>query len=181
MDAFEQLVGMLLEREGFWVRSNFKVNLTHEDKLAIDRPTTPPWELDLVAYRGATNELWVVECKSYLDSTGVIAAAFDGSNEKAANYYKLFNDENLREIVFRRLRSQLAETGGCLPNPTVTLCLAAGKVKSKSDQEKLLAHFERQHWIFLGEEWVRNGLAKAAESKYHNDVSTIVAKLLLKK
>ena len=181
MDAFETIVAMLLEREGFWVKPGFKVDLTPADKQAIALPSCPRWELDIVAYNAKKNEVRVVECKSYLDSFGVAFNAVKGTDKRYAPRFKLFNRNKLRQIVFHRLLSQLAEIGGCLPNPTVTLCLAAGKVKSKSDQEKLLAHFEREHWIFLGEEWVRNGLAKAAESKYHNDVSTIVAKLLLRK
>ncbi len=41
MDAFESLTKTPLEREGFWVRSSFKVNLTKEDKKAIGRPSCP--------------------------------------------------------------------------------------------------------------------------------------------
>ena len=76
MNSFESLVGMLLEREGFWVRHSVKVNLTKEEKRNIGRPSSPRWELDLVAYKGATNELKIVECKSYLDSVGVSLASY---------------------------------------------------------------------------------------------------------
>jgi len=57
MDSFEALIESLLEREGFWVRSSFKVNLTKADKRAISRPSCPRWEIDLVAYKSESNEL----------------------------------------------------------------------------------------------------------------------------
>ncbi len=65
MNAFEELVGNLLERQGFWVKRNLKVELTAEEKRRISRPSCPRWELDLLAYRANNNELLVCECKSY--------------------------------------------------------------------------------------------------------------------
>ena len=78
MDAFEQLVSEILWMEGYWVRTSVKVELTKEEKRLIGLPSSPRWELDIVAYNGRDNLLRVVECKSYLDSVGVRAAAFDG-------------------------------------------------------------------------------------------------------
>ena len=71
MDAFESVISMLLRREGYWTISNFKVELTKDEKQQIGRHTTPRWELDLIADNGLTNKVLVVECKSFLDSTGV--------------------------------------------------------------------------------------------------------------
>jgi hypothetical protein len=71
MDAFENLMGLLLRREGHWTASSVKVDLTKDQKRAVSRPSSPRWEIDLVAYRGSTNELLAVECKSFLDSPGV--------------------------------------------------------------------------------------------------------------
>jgi hypothetical protein len=51
MDSFETLVGSLLEKDGYWVRTAMKVDLTKEEKRKIGRPSTPRWELDLVAYK----------------------------------------------------------------------------------------------------------------------------------
>ena len=71
MDAFEQLVSEILWIEGHWVRTSVKVELTKEEKKIICRPSSPRWELDIVAYCGRDNVLRVVECKSYIDSRGV--------------------------------------------------------------------------------------------------------------
>jgi hypothetical protein len=103
MDAFEQLVSEILWMEGYWVRTSVKVELTKDEKRQIGRPSSPRWELDIVAYSGRENLLKIVECKSYLDSRGVALRAFDGSDDKSAERFKLFTDERLRAVVFERL------------------------------------------------------------------------------
>jgi len=133
VDAFERVVVSLLEREGFWVRSSFKVELTKDEKVNIGRPSSPRWELDVVGYRARDNELRVVECKSYLDSRGVAMAAFDGSNPKAAKRFKLFAEPQTRAVVLRRLEEQLLALGAIRPGPRITLCLAAGRIVSSAD------------------------------------------------
>ena len=126
MDSFETLVGTLLEKDGFWVRTSVKVEITPEEKRKIGRPSSPRWELDLVAYKAKSNELLVVECKSFLDSPGVRARGLDGTDKKEGSRYKLFNDSVLRKTVLGRLVKQLVSSGACAPSPSVLLCLAAG-------------------------------------------------------
>lgn len=180
MDAFEQVVGEILWREGYWVRTSVKVDLTKEEKRAIDLPTSPRWELDIVAYRARDNHLKVVECKSYLDSPGVKLGGFDANNKKESSRYKLFNKPKLREVVFGRLRPQFADSGACLPNSTVTLCLACGRIATDSDREGLRKHFAEQGWELLDEAWLRDRLNHMASGGYENQVSAVVAKLLLR-
>src|SRR5262245_2078742 len=109
MDSFEQVVSEILWMDGYWVRTSVKVDLTKKEKVQIGRPSSPRWELDIVAYSGRDNSLRVVECKSYIDSFGVGASGFDGSNANDQARFKLFNDASLRSVVFNRLRLQLAE------------------------------------------------------------------------
>ena len=111
MDAFESVVAVLLERKGYWTRTSIKVELTKDEKRLIGRPSSPRWEIDVIAYKGSTNSLLVVECKSYLNSAGVRFSSFDGSSEREANRYKLFNEEELRKVFFNRLSMQLVESG----------------------------------------------------------------------
>ena len=113
MDAFEQLVSEILWMSGFWVRTSVRVELTKEEKRLIGRHSAPRWELDIVGCSARENLLRVVECKSYIDSTGVRASAFDGSNPDHATRYKLFNEPELRRIVFNRLCLQFTEAGAC--------------------------------------------------------------------
>jgi hypothetical protein len=180
MDSFEQVVSEILWMQGHWVRSSVKVNLTPAEKRDIGRPSSPRWELDIVAYQGGTNTLRVVECKSYIDSIGVRATGFDGSNVNDQSRYKLFNDETLRNVVFRRLSLQLSERGACQLNPTVLLCLAAGKLRDR-DRGWLREHFKNKGWELWDETWLREQLEHMSTQGYENQVSAVVAKLLLRR
>ena len=176
MDAFESVVAALLERKGYWTRTSVKVDLTKEEKRQIGRPSSPRWEIDVVAYKGSTNSLLAVECKSYLNSPGVRLSSFDGSSETEANRYKLFNDERLRTVVFNRLSIQLFESGFCPKPPQITLCLVAGKIYQ--DVKPIQEHFKKNGWELWDVDWLRSELEILAKSGYDNTVVAIVSKLL---
>jgi hypothetical protein len=178
MDAFESIVAALLQRQGYWTQTSFKVELTKEEKRAVGRHSAPRWELDVVAYKGATNELRVVECKSYLDSQGVDCAAFDGSNARARERYKLFCDATLREVVLQRLKRQLHSSGFCANNPSLVLCLAAGRIKGS--ESWLRQHFAANGWLLWGPSEIRDHLASLRDAGYENSVAAVVSKLLLR-
>jgi hypothetical protein len=141
VDSFEAVVAAILRRRGYWTQTSVKVELTKSEKREIGRPSSPRWELDIVAYRGASNELLVLECKSYLDSYGVKCATFHGGDSENAERYKLFFDPTLRRVVFRRLKRQFVEAGFCAFSPSVKLGLAAGKVYG--EEAWLERHFRR--------------------------------------
>ncbi|WP_316184791.1 hypothetical protein [Bradyrhizobium sp. SZCCHNRI1003] len=180
MDAFEQLVSEILWMEGYWVRTSVKVELTKEEKRAIGRPSSPRWELDIVAYSGRDNLLKIVECKSYLDSPGVKLGGLDGSNGKLAERFKLFADDQLRNVVFTRLRLQFAETGACRANAETKLCLACGRIATEADRAGLHKHFDEKGWELWDEPWLRGRLKRMSDQGYENQVSAVVAKLLLR-
>lgn len=180
MDAFEQLVSEILWMEGYWVRTSVKVELTKDEKRLIGRHSSPRWELDIVAYNGRDNLLRVVECKSYIDSVGVKACCFDGSSQEDAKRYKLFNEPELRRVVFSRLCVQLADAGACREGAQVKLSLAAGKVRNDNDRAAINAHFQTQGWELWDESWLREHLQRMAKRGYENQVSAVVAKLLLR-
>jgi Holliday junction resolvase-like predicted endonuclease len=178
MNAFEELIASLLEREGWWVRAGYKVSLTKELKVLAGRPSMPRPEIDLLAYKAAQNELWVVECKSYLDSYGVHFSALVQPDK--ANRFKLFTDPVLRDIVVDQLVSELTQEQMCLPNPTVRLCLAAGKVKTEEDRHKIRDYFTSREWLFLDDRWIRAALHSTAKGGYEDSIAPLVAKLLLR-
>ena len=180
MDSFETLMAMLLEREGYWVQNAFKVNLTKEEKRTIGRPSSPRWEIDLVAYKGATNEVRIVECKSYLDSPGVGLTNFvtDGSRPQDTSRYKLFHEHVLFQTVANRLVSQLEAAGSCASSPTVVLCLAAGKIKNESDRLALRDLFSEKGWLLFDEAWIVQRVRLIARAGYEDHVAAVVAKLL---
>jgi hypothetical protein len=180
VDAFEQLVTEILWMEGYWVRTSVKVELTKEEKKTIGRPSSPRWELDIVAYCGSDNALRVVECKSYLDSRGVALRAFNGNDERFAERFKLFGDRQLRNVVFRRLRRQFVASGLCRAYPKVKLCLACGRIASSADRAGLRKHFAKKGWELWDESWLRKRLRDMSQRGYENQVSAVVAKLLLR-
>lgn len=180
MDSFESVVATILERDGYWVKSTFKVELTKEEKREIGRPSSPRWELDLIAYKGSTNKLLVVECKSYLDSPGVRCRGVDGTNPNEAKRYKLFNDDTLRRVVFNRLTKQLEVSGACGQSPTIVLALAAGKIASEGDRVELKKYFKTNEWILFDSHWLKCQLEKISKDGYENAVASVVAKLLMR-
>ena len=178
MDSFEALVALLLEREGLWVRSGVKVELTKEEKRRIKRPASPRWELDLVAYKATTNEVRIVECKSFLDSPGVNIGGFDGSRPQDISRYKLFHERVLLKTVVGRLVAQLEAAGACRASPKVVLCLAAGKIRSDRDRAALRAHFAKRGWHLYDDAWIIQRVRQMASSGYEDNVAAVVAKLI---
>lgn len=177
MQAFESLVAALLEREGYWVRQSFKVELAKDEKRQIGRPSSPKWELDVVAYRPGDRQLLAVECKSYFDSRGVTYEEVANGN-KDDTRYKLFVDAKLRDVVLRRLALQLTERKSIAPDSVVRLCLATGRIATAADRAKLKAQFDANNWLLLDEAWAREGLRLLAKGGYENSVAAVVAKLL---
>ncbi|MGO8841495.1 MAG: hypothetical protein ACLQF1_10275 [Methyloceanibacter sp.] len=180
MDAFESVVSEILWRDGYWVRNSLKVELTKEEKAAIGRPSSPRWELDIVAYSGRRNELLVVECKSYLDSFGVQFRAFDGTGGILANRFKLFNDDTLRAVVLKRLRLQLFEAKLINKDPSIKLALVCGKIVREKDRGLLRKHFNKNSWELWDSEWLKEKLRDMSQGGYENSPVAVVAKLLLR-
>lgn len=179
MDAFESLISMLLRHNGYWTIPSFKVELTKDEKQEIGRFSSPRWEIDLVAYKGSTNEVLAIECKSFLDSRGVV---FQAGEFKPIKRYKLFTDPTLRKVVLKRLAKQLVETGACASKPRVTLCLAAGKIAGGTVMATALkGHCNQMGWTLFDDAWILKRLTTASESGYENDVAFVVSKLLLRK
>lgn len=178
MDAFEDLVSLLLRREGYWTTTSFKVELSKEEKRAIERHSAPRWEIDVVAYRGATNEVLAIECKSFLDSAGVV---FRSGQFEPPERYKLFSEPKAREVVLGRLGRQLVEAGACAARPSVRLCMATGNIAQRSDRGGLAAHFEKNGWRLFDDVWIREQLIKFADAGYENEVAMVTAKILTRR
>jgi hypothetical protein len=179
MEAFEHLVSEILWMEGYWVQTSVKINLTKLEKRSIGIPNCPRWEIDIVAYKGGENILYVVECKNFMKD-GVRASAFDGSNNKHAVRFKLFNKPKLRQVVFKRLRKQLVASGLCRNAPNVQLALACSKIRNDKDRKAMQAIFEKKGWNLWDESWLRERLERMANLGYENQVSAVVAKLVHK-
>jgi hypothetical protein len=176
MHGFEALIAEILEDEGYWIRRSYKVALTREEKQKIGRPSSPRWEIDIVAFRAPDNHVLAVECKSFLDSTGVVLSDLQGG--RYARTYKLFTECVLREVVLNRLALQLVEQRLCAAPPRVSLALAAGKIKG--DPNLVRQFCEGQDWLLFDAQWIREKLRRVSEGGYTNSVAAMVAKLLLR-
>jgi hypothetical protein len=178
MDAFESIVAAIVQRQGYWTATSVKVPLSKAEKRRIGRFSAPRWELDLVAHKPSANEVLIVECKSFIDSPGVRVATFQGARLEDQKRYKLFFEPTLRRVVLNRLSAQLVQAGLSRPNPRMTLCLAAGKIKG--DPEALRKHFDRKGWRLFDPAYLRGELHGLRDEGYENSVAAVVAKLLLR-
>lgn len=178
MDAFEELIASFLRHQGYWVIPSFKVKLTKEEKVVIGRYSAPRWEVDLVAYKPQDNELLAVECKSFFDSHGVSAKSFQTGLKP--DRYKLFNESVLREVVFSRLVQQLQKQGAVVGNPSVTLCLAAGRIASPEDAGALKLLFEERGWRLFDRAWILEQMKSLSTDSYQNSVASILSKVLIR-
>ncbi|QBB72064.1 hypothetical protein ELE36_17765 [Pseudolysobacter antarcticus] len=160
---------------GYWTSTNVKVNLSPDEKRAIGRPTTPRWDIDLVAYRPKSKELLAVECKSLLDSTGVVFRkdAFDSPKT-----YKLFSEAQTREVVLNSLANQFHEAGLTQSIAKPTLCMAAAHIAKKTDRPAMQQYFKKNGWRLFDEQWIKTKLHEIGSHGYQDDLAYFVAKLL---
>lgn len=179
MDAFEELVATLLEREGYWVRRDVRVALLPDDKVAIGRPTNARWEIAIVAYSGKRDELLAVQCKSFLDSRGIRAKAFESGISTDRNYYKLFTEETLRRVVLRRLATQLIHDSFCAEGVTARLALAAGHIPA-AELDMIRHTFATHEWALFDPEWLRDRLLRLSTEGYEDSAVAVTAKLLMR-
>jgi hypothetical protein len=153
MEAFEQIAARLFEVQGYWTRIGYAVELTKQQKADLGKPSMPRPELDIVAFKPSTNEILVVECKSYLDSPGVRFEHFHGRGDAEKDVYKMFNRRQLREVVLSAVVDQLRREGLVTEEkPKVRLVLVAGNIYTGSES-KLREMFEAKCSKLTGGRW----------------------------
>ncbi len=179
MDYFESIVKTLLDNEGYWTRQSYKVDVTKEEKRLIGKPTIPRPEVDLIAYKPSTEEILIIEVKSYLDSTGVNLSHLREKHNTPEGRFKLFTCENYRNIVFHRLTQDLLSDGLIPHELPVRLGLVAGNVHKNSEQE-MKSHFDDLNMFFWGPSDVKAKIESLAKKGYENEPTIIAAKVLLR-
>lgn len=178
MDYFENIVKRLIEEDGYWVRQSFKVNLTKAEKRSIGRHTMPRPEIDLLGFRPRSNELLVIEAKSFIDSLGVRLEDLKQTHDIPQGRFKLFTCENYRHIVIQRLILDLRELGLIAEEPNTSFGLAAGKIYR--DQDEIKKFFHERGWVLYTPSNIAKRIQKLAGIPYDNDPYVIAAKLLLR-
>ncbi len=179
MDYFENLVKRLLESEGYWVKQSVKVNLTKSEKKELGKPSIPRPEIDLIGYKPLENKLLIMEVKSYLDSSGVSFSEISKNYKIPEGRYKLFTCSHYRNIIFKRLVTDLYKQGLIIKNPKLVFALAAGNVHSK-DEPKIKELFKSNGWFFYSPGELADAVRDFANIPYDNDPFVMTSKLLAK-
>lgn len=177
MEAFEQIIGQLLEEDKFWVRHELKVILTEDEKKQIGKDTIPAIGIDIVAMDVVNNTIYLLEVKNFLNSNGVDSKKIMVEYEKQEGRYKFLTCTHYRNIITERLRKQLQESGHIKDKITISYGLIVSAVAPK--HEILLdKYFKDKGWFFWGQTIVRDKIKKLADNKYENKVATVVSKIL---
>jgi predicted HTH transcriptional regulator len=179
MDAFEQLVGQLLEYEKYWVQHSVKVDLDSSEKEKISKKTTPRPEIDIAAFDIPNNTVYLLEVKSYLDSPGVKFESVIADTEVQEGRYKILTSRNYQKVISERLLQDWRKSGHVNPDTKVSFGLIAGKVQNKKEAD-LEKYFENKNWLFWGPTILKQKLEELSKKGYENNAVTIAAKILLR-
>lgn len=109
MNAFEQIVSDVFQSDGYWTKNNYKLVLNSQEKQRIQRKSIPTIDIDIVAYKPGS--ILLIECKSYLGSSGVhYKDLFKNGNW--ASHYKMFTRKNGVKSSFYSLIPPHKEVSG---------------------------------------------------------------------
>jgi hypothetical protein len=166
MDAFESIVGRIMEKKGYWIRQSVKIKFSTKEKSDYGNPSMPTPEIDLVALKG--NECILFEVKSFLDSKGVRLA-----NLISSPGYKILNDKKFRSLVESKIRIEFE-----LPSTTsIRYGLAAGNI-FKPELQGVVDHCHSNNIFLLSPREIADALVKLGEDVYINDEVTMTIKML---
>lgn len=155
-----------------------KIEITKPEKVALNNASMPRPEIDVIAWKPSINELLIIECKSYLDSTGVRVEHLHGNDDVENDKFKLFNRAALRTTIVAALVRQLRAEGLIIgEDPSVQFILIAGKIYS-DHEARVRARCEEAGWRLIPPSELATGVRRFAKRGYENDVITIVTKLL---
>ncbi len=177
MDAFEKIIGQLLEEENFWVRHSVKINLTPEEKRSINKPSTPQPEIDICTYDVNRDIVYLLEIKSFLDSPGVRYNEEDIEQNEKAGRYKLFTAKNYRNVLSANLKRHWIEHGLIRNQTKISFGLIAGNIY-RGQEPEMIEYFNTQGWLFWGPTKIREKMVLLAGKGYENNAVTIAAKIL---
>ena len=127
MEAFEHLVKVMLESQGYVVTTNVKFPVRRKTKNG--QYQTHGYEVDIVGAKH--NSLILGSVKSFLGSVGVSRKGFQDigpEDSRDFSHYKLFNDELLCNEVFKKAYERYG-----YPVEQIRLVLYVGKFKNSEN------------------------------------------------
>ncbi len=176
MDAFEHIVGLYLQEKNYWIRHSVKVDLTKEDKAAIELPTIPRPEIDLVAYNPVSDTLILIEAKSYLNSSGVTIGGLSGTDTKTKDRYRLLNNMTYQRVVTTRLVESFIKNNIIRPSTKVKYALAAGHVQPKSSTA-IAEYLSKKGYLYFDPVDIKQTIKNLANKGWDDNIITVTAKL----
>jgi hypothetical protein len=167
MEAFEHVVKVYLEGQGYIVTSNVKFHIRRRTKKAgREEYQTHGYEVDLVAARHGTMILGFV--KSFLGSRGVNRDGFwfaDTPRERDLGLYRVFNQPELRKDIVVKASERYG-----YPLEAIQTALYVGKFASHQDEDVIRAQLGHDGIAVVGLPEIMQKLQPLADSKtYVND------------
>lgn len=172
MEAFESVVALVLEAEGFVVSGAVKFPVTRRTAKAVHQEVqTHGYEVDLIAARA--DLLVLATVKSFFGSRGVAAEDVAGDG-RYSTHYKLLNDVVIREGV----TTAAAKRYG-YPEGRVRLRLYAGRFAGPVQGIHEARIRELPGFDVFGPEEIASKLLAVAASKQYRDSPALAAVKLL--
>lgn len=182
MEAFEHVVKVYLEHQGYVVTNNVKFYVRRQTgRRAYPEFQTHGYDMDIVAAR--EDELLLGSVKSYFGSQGVTRNFFKGlarENERTAfERATIFNEVDVRKGVLNEAKRIYG-----YPLPKIHLALFVGKFGGGSHEADIRSHLGRlrvggQAVQVVGIEQIADSLMEIAASKtYHDDPVVMTLKVL---
>ncbi len=171
-EAFEEIVAVLLEADGYWVKRNVKFRMPASSDLRLEPLSI---ELDVVALRPTDpSEVLIVECKAYARSGGVDWTTFGLPRNGSARQhrYKLFWDVVRRDRIVTYLKNATIT-----PDIPHIFCLASAATAAGS-HTPILNYLTENGMRFFDQRWVKDRLERlGANDVYQNCVVSTLASI----
>lgn len=176
MEAFEHIVKVFLESQGYVVTTNIKFPVWIKTKKAkYEEYQTHGYEVDIVGAK--SNALLLGSVKSFFGSIGVNRQGFRGiaDTSKGTHYswYKIYNEPEIRNGILKG-----AERKYKYPPEQIQLCLFVGNFRS-GDEDLITTHLNEKQIEVYNLQRIVGGLLEVTKSKtYINDPVVVTIKAL---
>ena len=176
MEAFEHIVKVFLETQGYVVTTNVKFPVKRKTKKTnYEEYQTHGYEVDIIGAR--SNSLLLGSVKSFFGSGGVSRQGFkeiaDASKKTHFNQYNIFNVPEIRDGILKEVSSKYG-----YPGEQIQLCLFVGRF-SFGEEQIITSYLKKKRIKVYNLQMIVEGLLKAAKpSTYTNDPVVVTVKAL---
>ncbi|MBI5287949.1 MAG: hypothetical protein HY873_03130 [Chloroflexi bacterium] len=166
MEAFEHIVKVFVEGEGYAVTTNLKFPVRRKTrKTTYDEWQEHGYEVDIVGARG--DQLLLGSVKSYLGSYGVSTQGFKGLADEARathfGQYAMFNELDIQQGIINGAAKRFR-----FNTDAIHLALFVGRF-GPGQEKPVRAHLQVQGIRVVGLVEIVAGIKRLAESKTYFD------------